>query len=154
VERCRPQFWRWHLRKLRKGFLKLLVLEFFESRYRSPRQGRRFGRPRRTALCGLALILPIRLEEPHFFGNKRSVDNALCHRHGLRFSHRLTCRRQTFIDVDRPLPNVMSKGLHYAEFNASMFHTSRRTNSTACSSENRDAAKQGEIGDSKAKHGS
>jgi hypothetical protein len=28
----------------------------------------------------------------------------------------------------------MPKRLHYAEFNASMFHTSRRTNSTACSS--------------------
>jgi hypothetical protein len=37
--------------------------------------------------------------------------------------------------VDRPLPNVMPKRLYYAEFNASMFHTSRRTNSTACSSQ-------------------
>ena len=93
----------------------------------------------RTALwCGiaegLALVLPIRLDEPHLFENERSVDSALCHRHGLRFSHRLTCRRQTFIEVDGPLPNVMPKRLYYAEFNASMFHTSRRTNSTACSS--------------------
>jgi hypothetical protein len=42
--------------------------------------------------------------------------------------------------------------LHYAEFNASMFHTSRRANSTACSSRKGDAAKQDEIADSEAKH--
>ena len=101
---------------------------------------------------GLALVLAIRLDEPHLFGNKRSVDSALCHRHSLRFSHRLTCRRQTFIEVDRPLPNVMPKRLYYAEFNASMFHTSRRTNSTACSSRKGELPNRVRSRDSKAKH--